>query len=104
MFFALLVISVVVTFIATDTFVNKKFKNASSVDELVILPTPQDLFSAYYEATHAYEMVLQELCVEASYNDWKWGHNFYKDRMDFIARSKGTDYHVKADTDKHKFY
>jgi len=104
MFFVLLVISVVVTFIATDTLVNKKVKSASSADELVMMLTPQDLFSVYYEATHAYEKVLQELCVEASYNDFKWGHNFYKGRMDFITRSKGHDYHVVADTEKHKYY
>lgn len=105
MFFALLVISVVVTFIATDTLVNKKelarISRETHPTSIFTPVTPETLHATFVQLMGDMVIAVEELSLEADCNDWYWSRDYYKNQAGYVKDVMlSFDYYVKGDMKK----
>lgn len=99
MFFALLVISVVVTFIATDTLVNKKdLARISRETHPTSIVTPETLHREFCKSLQYTIEIAQVLANEAEAREWHWSHDYYSRHAKHVELfTLPFDYYVNAD-------
>jgi len=97
MYFALLVLAMVFTFIATDTLCNKKGKSAPSDNHPTSVVSPQSLHRKQQDILMETSRLIDELAEQASWNDWKWSYKYYTELSGKLNRDTLWNYYVDAD-------